>query len=793
MKQFGALESLYARLDDVKKPALRAKLEAYREMAFLSRDLATLRTDLEVPYTWDDLRRGPVRRSELLELAKRWELKRLETIANEEGLDDAAAGAPAPGRQTELRAATGAAASAAAASAALPAAAPAQIAIAEPGETTSGNGSEPAAEAASAAPPAPAPGAETQAPPPVPAPEARPFVSAPPMRAAEPPQGVLDLFAGGTLETAGAELAALRDRLHEVRARAIHGLAILPVAEGESRHAALIGIALAARDGVTAYVPLRHDAGPNVTLERAREWLGPALADPSVPKVGLHLKRDAHALAASGFALAGFQFDVHLGSFLCDPVRDHTLEGLARDVLGLALPPLEPAAARGRGRAPLSTLTVAHAAAAAGAGVATLFPLADALRAQLESREQGPLYDTLEHPLIPVLLDMERHGIAIDRERLAGMSARAGEEMARLEARLHEMAGERINLLSGPQLARVLFEVLKLKPGRKTKTGYSTDQEVLEALAAEHPFPKLLLEYRLIAKLRSTYLEALPLQADPRDGRVHTTYHQAGAATGRLSSSNPNLQNIPMRTEQGREIRRAFVADPGYRLVGADYSQIELRVMAHLSGDPALIEAFRSGEDIHAATARRVFGLTSAAPTPEMRARAKVVNFGIMYGMGARSLAQQMGTGLPEAEEFIRSYFRAYAGVRDFLDASLAEARQRGYVQTLLGRRRWLPELSSANGGARALAERVAINTPIQGTAADLMKLAMIRVHAALKRQIPSARLLLQVHDELLLESPAAEAQAVSELVRAQMESVAALRVPLVASAGIGATWLDVH
>jgi DNA polymerase-1 len=392
-----------------------------------------------------------------------------------------------------------------------------------------------------------------------------------------------------------------------------------------------------------------------------------------------------------------------------------------------------------------------------------------------------------------VLLDMERHGIAIDRERLAGMSARAGEEMARLEARLHEMAGERINLLSGPQLARVLFETLKLKPGRKTKTGYSTDQEVLEALAAEHPFPKLLLEYRLIAKLRSTYLEALPLQADPRDGRVHTTYHQAGAATGRLSSSNPNLQNIPMRTEQGREIRRAFVADPGFRLVGADYSQIELRVMAHLSGDPALIEAFRSGEDIHAATARRVFGLTSGAPTPEMRARAKVVNFGIMYGMGARSLAQQMGTGLPEAEEFIRSYFRAYAGVREFLDATLAEARQRGYVQTLLGRRRWLPELSSANGGTRALAERVAINTPIQGTAADLMKLAMIRVHAALKRQIPSARLLLQVHDELLLESPAAEAQGVSELVRAQMESVAALRVPLVASAGIGATWLDVH
>ncbi|HEY6866176.1 MAG TPA: DNA polymerase, partial [Candidatus Eisenbacteria bacterium] len=416
-----------------------------------------------------------------------------------------------------------------------------------------------------------------------------------------------------------------------------------------------------------------------------------------------------------------------------------------------------------------------------------------ALRAQLEGQQQWALYGELERPLIPVLLEMERAGVALDPAILAQQSARAAAEMARLEAELVELAGERVNLNSGPQLARVLFETLKLKAGRRTKTGFSTDSAVLEELAAAHPFPARLLEYRALAKLKSTYLDALPGQVDARDGRLHTTFNQAGAATGRLSSSNPNLQNIPMRTEQGRAVRRAFVAPPGMVLVGADYSQIELRIMAHLSGDPALIEAFRAGEDVHAATARRIFGLPAGPVDPALRARAKVVNFGIMYGMGARSLSRQMGLELAEAEEFIRHYFAVYARVREYLDATVEEARRRGWVETLRGRRRRLQGLESANGAVRSNAERAAINTPIQGSAADLMKIAMIRVHGVLKRLRPSARLLLQVHDELLLECPAGEADAVSELVRLEMEGCVTLRVPLRVGTGRGATWFDVH
>jgi len=302
-----------------------------------------------------------------------------------------------------------------------------------------------------------------------------------------------------------------------------------------------------------------------------------------------------------------------------------------------------------------------------------------------------------------------------------------------------------------------------------------------------------LLEYRVLTKLKSTYFDALPVELDPADGRVHTTFEQTGAATGRLSSSRPNLQNIPMRSPQGREIRRAFVAAPDCVLVGGDYSQIELRVMAHLSGDAHLIEAFGRREDVHASTARRIFGIGDGPLDPALRARAKIVNFGVMYGMGARSLSQQMGIGLTEAQDFIRHYFEVYSGIRDFLDRSLAEARQRGYAVTLFGRRRYLPELTSTNGAMRSLAERAAINTPIQGSAADLMKLAMIRVHGALLRWLPSAKLLLQVHDELLLEAPEAEADAAASTMRAEMERCFPLRVPLEVSVGRGKTWLDAH
>jgi DNA polymerase-1 len=752
MRQFGSIETMYERLAEVKRESLRRRLERHRDQLMLSRRLVTVKTDCELPVTWPELVCGPLRRDELLDLARRHDLARLERLAMESGAAPAEAEPPPVGRDASRR----------------------------------GTVSETPAPGVRLAAPsgAPRPG-------PAPAP-AGPPAAAPPARrdvSPAPAQAMLDLW-GPADARAAKDLASIVERLHQVRARSIHGVAVLPVAEaGDPRTARLAGLALAALDGTHVYVPLAHAAGPNLAPDRAREYLAPMLADPATPKTGHDLKRDLHVLAGAGYVLDGLEFDVHLGSFLLDPEREHGLPALARDVLGAALP--EPADARAA-RAP-AALPVAAVAEWAGPAVAALVPLAAALRAQLEAREQETLYRTLEHPLIPVLRDMESAGIRVDLPLLEAMSARAGADMARLETELFALAGGPLNLNSGPQLARVLFETLGLQPSRRTKTGYSTDQAVLEELAAGHAFPARLLEYRALAKLKSTYLDALPQVVDPRDGRVHTTFHQAGAATGRLSSSDPNLQNIPMRSPQGREIRRAFTAASGCVLVGADYSQIELRVMAHLSGDPGLIEAFERGEDVHASTARRVFGVASGELDPALRARAKIVNFGIMYGMGARSLSAQMGISLADAQEFIRGYFRAFSRVRDFLDSTVEEARRRGYVQTLFGRRRYLPGLDGAGGAARALAERVAINTPIQGSAADLVKLAMERVHAALKGAVPSARLLLQVHDELLLECAADDAEVVERIVRSEMEGCFPLRVPLVVSVGRGPTWFDVH
>ena len=771
ISQFGTFDAMYERLGEVKRDSLRKKLGENRELALLSRDLVTVRTDCPLNLTWDDLRVAPMRRDALLALAQRYGLQRLERIANEHGVSDDEAGAAVRARPAERR---GSAAETPAPGVKLASSASAPAASAPPVPATSRPAAAPA--------PAPVRPASVSAAPPRADTTARPFAS--PVA-----QGSLDLFA-----TAGdAGLDERIARLHEVRARAIHGVAIVPVLDGDdARRSALVGLALAARDGTAAYVPLGHLAGPNVPLATLKEWLAPLFADPATPKVGADLKAVRHTLEAAGFALEGLAFDVHIASFLCDPERGHDIPALARDVLGVALPErVDPPGTRGKLRP--SQAGVGEVAAVAEATAAALFPIALELRGQLESREQWALYERLEHPLIPVLADMEAAGIRLDRGVLDGQGESAGKEIARLETELLAIAGEEINLNSGPQLARILFEKLKLKPGRRTKTGFSTDQAVLEELAGEHAFPARLLEYRALTKLKSTYFDALPLEIDPRDGRIHTTFEQTGAATGRLSSSRPNLQNIPMRSPLGREIRRAFVAAPGHVLVGGDYSQIELRVMAHLSGDANLIEAFTRGEDVHASTARRVFGVAEGPLDPALRSRAKIVNFGVIYGMGARSLSQQMGITLAEAQEFIKQYFEVYSGVRDFLDRSLAEARQRGYAITLFGRRRYLPGLTDGNGGVRSLAERVAVNTPIQGSAADLMKLAMIRVHAALKRFNPSAKLLLQVHDELLLEVPEHDAAAVEAVMRKEMEQCFPLRVPLEVTAGHGGTWLDAH
>jgi DNA polymerase-1 len=754
MRAYGSLEGIYDQLETITKKAVRSRLEAGRESAFLSRDLIRLRTDCELPVGWEELRVRPIRRTALQTITRRYELLTFEKRALELAVGDEEAGAVAPGRAAERRGALDDSSSSLA---------PPELPFAD---------SDPA-PGESGAPVDPA--------------DVRPFTSP---SFAPSGQGALDLFADVATVEADIDPDTLLDAAAAVVARASHGLAVVPLAARDGR---LVGLALAAQDAAPVYLPIAHEGGARVSVDAVRERIGSALADPAVPKLGSDLKRAAHRLERAGLALGGFEFDAHLESFLLDPERPHDLASLARDALGVALPPLAaPVAPRGRPAPDLPTVPPEVIGPAAGAHAAALLPLAEALRAQLEARDQWQLYRDLERPLIGVLLDMERAGILVDRALLESMSARAAADLAQLEQQLFTMAGGPLNLQSGPQLSQVLFERLQLKTGRRTKTGYSTDQAVLEELAVHHPFPARLLEYRALAKLKSTYLDALPLAIDPRDGRVHTTYEQAGAATGRLASSDPNLQNIPMRTEQGRAIRRAFVAAPGSVLVSADYSQIELRVMAHLSGDPQLCEAFASGEDVHASTARRVFKVTGDLD-PGLRSRAKIVNFGVMYGMGPRSLSQQMGLSLAEAQEFIRRYFETFASVRTFLDRTLEEGRRRGYVSTVLGRRRYLPELTSAHGGERSNAERAAINAPIQGSAADIVKLAMLRVHDALKVHGPSARLLLQVHDELLIECSEADAGAVSASVRAAMESSFPLRVPLTVSIGHGRTWFDVH
>jgi DNA polymerase-1 len=414
------------------------------------------------------------------------------------------------------------------------------------------------------------------------------------------------------------------------------------------------------------------------------------------------------------------------------------------------------------------------------------------LAKEVEALALGPLVRDVELPLVRVLADMEWRGIAVDSGRLAALSRLFADELADLERRIYADAGTDFNINSTPQLRHVLYEKLQLPVLKKTKTGPSTDADVLAALA-EMGFatPTLLLEYRELTKLRSTYVDVLPTRINPATGRIHTTFNQAGAATGRLSSLEPNLQNIPVRTRRGEEIRRCFVAPPGSRLVVADYSQIELRVLAHLSGDEAFIAAFRRGGDIHRETAAVIFETQPADVTAEMRARAKTINFATIYGQGAFSLSRQLGIPQDEAREFIAKYFTRFAGVRRFLDETVARARALGYVETIFGRRRYIPELKDRNRSVQAFGERTAMNSPMQGSAADIIKVAMISLAGALRSGGYHGEMLLQVHDELVLEAPLPEVAAIRELVRRHMEGAAELAVPLVADVGDGDNWLD--
>src|SRR5438445_687188 len=449
-------------------------------------------------------------------------------------------------------------------------------------------------------------------------------------------------------------------------------------------------------------------------------------------------------------------------------------------------------AGRGKAERAFAAVPLVEAARYCGADSEMVLRLRAAFQSELEDHQLLTLLETIEVPLIAALVDMEWHGVLIDLGRLGEISREFAKELAELERGIYRAAGTEFNVNSTPQLRHVLFEKHQLPVLKKTKTGASTDYEVLEQLAAMgHEVPRLLIEYRELSKLKSTYVDALPGFIDPRTGRIHTSYNQTGAATGRLASSDPTLQNIPVRTPRGEAIRRAFVAAPGWLLLTADYSQIELRLLAHLSGDPAFVRAFEQGGDIHRQTAAIIFGVPQDQVTAGMRARAKTINFGTIYGQGPFALARQLGITQEEARAFIQEYFTRFAGVRAWLDRTVVEAREKGYVETLFGRRRYVPELKDRNYNIRAFGERTATNSPLQGSAADLIKIAMVRIAAALTAGGLASRMILQVHDELVLEVPAGEVSIATELVKRHMERAADLRVPLVVTIGVGMNWVD--
>lgn len=526
---------------------------------------------------------------------------------------------------------------------------------------------------------------------------------------------------------------------------------------------------LATDDGPPVRVPL--------TEASMQDAVRRGLAGAPFELVGHDLKRDALHLGVAGIELGPRQFDVMIAAALTEPAASGTLEALAADLLGVRPPPFR------------------ELASGAAAGVSILHQLAAHLRERLQADGLRPLFDEVEMPLVAVLARMERRGMCVDCERLAALGRELSTRMDALVAEIYALAGGEFNIGSPPQLRSVLFEKLGLsKRGvRRGKTGYSTDVDVLTRLAEEHPLPAKILEYRALAKLKSTYVDTLPSAVNPHTGRLHTSLNQTGAATGRLSSSEPNLQNIPIRGDEGRRIRDAFVAPPGAVLIAADYSQIELRVLAHLTRDPALIDAFSRDQDVHARTASEVFDVPPAAVTAAMRRAAKVINFGVLYGMGPQRLAGELSIPLAEAQRYIASYFTRYGAVRGYFDGVLAEARACGFVTTLLGRRRYVPELRSPERGVAQAAERVATNTPIQGSAADLIKKAMVAIDRRLTAEGGRGHMVLQVHDELLLEADESASEAVCAAVREEMEGVMRLAVPLRVDIGVGRSWAEAH
>jgi DNA polymerase-1 len=563
--------------------------------------------------------------------------------------------------------------------------------------------------------------------------------------------------------------------------------------------AEIVGVSFCVAPGEAAYVPLAHAyAGAPAQLDRARalEALRPMLEDPARPKVGHHLKYDAHVLANHGIRLEGMRYDTMLESYVWDSVATrHNMDSAARHYLGVQTITYEEVAGKGAKQIPFAQVPVERAGEYAAEDADVTLQLHRMLWPKITGVPAlERLYETIEQPLVPVLQRMERRGVLINAERLRAQSTEIAEKLVELAERARREAGTDLNVDSPKQLQQVLFEKLGLPVLRKTPKGQpSTAEDVLEELAASYPLPRTVLEYRALAKLKSTYTEKLPELINPDTGRIHTSYHQAVAQTGRLSSTDPNLQNIPIRTPEGRRIRQAFVAPAGHVLLAADYSQIELRIMAHLSGDEGLLGAFAEERDVHRATAAEVFGAPLDAVTADQRRLAKTINFGLIYGMSSFGLARQLGIDRASAQRYVERYFQRYPGVRRFMDETRAQARELGYVETVFGRRLYLPDIRSGNQQTRQYAERSAINAPMQGTAADIIKRAMIAVDAWCIAQDAPARLIMQVHDELVLEVREDATDIVTEAVRGHMTDAAALKVPLRVEIGTGANWDEAH
>ncbi len=740
LNQYQTLSDLIAHAADI-GGKVGENLRNELTMLELSRKLATIDTHVELDVRAEQLVPGEPDLARLRELYSRMELRSLLKSLGSETIGRPAPGRPAPGR---------------------PAPGTPAAAVETAGESV--------VAASAAAPGAAAPGAAAASTVSTPAPDHQSVLSS-------------------------HELASWLEKL---KAAPLMSYKLETDGAGYLQ-AHIVGVAFAVAAGEAAYVPLRHDyPGAPQQLDRddVLSKLKPFFEDPTKVKLGHHLKHDAHVLANHGIALGGPCFDVMLESYVLNSVATrHDMDSTAAKYLGMTTIPYEDVVGKGAKQIAFNQVDVQRAAAYSAQEADVTLRLHEALWPELES--QPPLravYETIEQPLTPVLLRMERCGVLVDRELLAKQSGELKARMRELQQRAHGEAGGEFNVDSPKQLQEILFGKLGIPVARKTPTGQpSTAEDVLEELAAAYALPRLILEYRSVAKLKSTYTDKLPLQIDAATGRIHTSYQQAVAATGRLSSTDPNLQNIPIRTPEGRRIRQAFIATPGHSLIAADYSQIELRIMAHLSGDPNLLRAFAEDRDVHQATAAEVFGVPLADVSADQRRSAKAINFGLMYGMSAFGLARQLGIARGEAQKYMDLYFERYPGVRRFMEETRRQAREAGFVETVFGRRLYLPDIRSRNQALRQYAERSAINAPMQGTAADIIKRAMIEVDAWLQSSRVPARLIMQVHDELVLEVQDSAMETLVGQLTTHMSRAAQLAVPLKVDVGVGLNWDEAH